>query len=70
MHRAEGPLTTGTYLAITRPNNEDLLANAKVRSDGAGHEILSTMNRNDKNVEVRTMSAATCISHPSFLVAF
>ena len=68
MHRAEGPLTTGTYL-ITRPNNEDLL-NTKERSNGAGHELTSTMNRNHESIEVRTMSATPCISHPSFIVAF
>lgn len=67
MRRAEGPLTNGTYIAITRPKNEDLIA--KVRSNGTGHDVLGTKNRNDENVEVRTMSATTCISHPSFLVA-
>ena len=69
MRRVEGSLATGTYLVFTRPNNEELLANAKERSNGAGHEISSTMNRNDENVEVCTMSTTTCMSHPSlFLV--
>ena len=68
MRRAEGPLTTGTYIAINRLNNEDLIA--KVSSNGTGHDVLGTKNRNDENIEVRTMSATTGISHPSFLVAF
>jgi len=51
MRRVEGSLTTGTYLVFTRPNNGELLANAKERSNGTGHEISSTMNRNDENVE-------------------
>ena len=69
MRRAEGPFTTGTFLVITRLNDQDQLA--KVRSNGTGHELLGTKNRNDENIEVCTVStASTRISHPYFLVVF
>jgi hypothetical protein len=64
MRRAEGSLTTGTYIAITQVDNKDLLSRA--RSNGVGHEIVGTRDKNDENVEVRTILTATCISHPSF----
>ena len=64
MRRAEGPITTGTYLGTTRAGNKDLVP--KARSNGTGHEIVGTKDKNDENVEVRTILTATCISRPYF----
>lgn len=61
MRRVEGPLATGTYIVITRLNNEDQLATSKARKNGIGYEMLTTKNRNDENIEVRTWTlAAKC----------
>ncbi|KAF8720413.1 hypothetical protein AX14_010990 [Amanita brunnescens Koide BX004] len=51
MRRVEGPLATGTYIVITRLNNEDQLATSKARKNGIGYEMLTTKNRNDENIE-------------------
>ena len=59
MRRAEGPLTTGTYIAITSVNDQDQLSRA--RSNGIGHDVVGTVDRHDENVEVRTVSTTTCI---------
>lgn len=67
MRRVEGPLTTGTYVAITQVDNKDHISRA--RSNGVGHDVVGTTDKNDENVEVRTILTATCISHPFFLVA-
>jgi hypothetical protein len=67
MRRAEGSLTTGTYLAVTQMDNKDLFPRA--RSNGAGHDAVGTRDKNDENVEVRTILTASCISHPYFLMA-
>ena len=67
MRRAEGSLTTGTYIAITQVDNRDHISRA--RSNGVGHDVVGTKDKNDENVEVRTiLLTATCISHPYFLV--
>jgi hypothetical protein len=64
MRRAEGSLTTGTYIAITQVDNKDHISRA--RSKDVGHEVVGTRDKNDENVEVRTILTATCISHPYF----
>jgi hypothetical protein len=66
MRRAEGSLTTGTYIAITQVDNKDRISRA--RSNGVGHDVVGTKDKNDENVEVRTILTATRISHPNFLV--
>lgn len=52
MHRAEGTLTTGTYVAIC--NNDGRVI--KAESKGNGYHMSGTKNRNEENTEVRTIS--------------
>ena len=66
MRRSEGSLTTGTYIAITQVDNQDHISRA--RSNGIGHDVVGTKDKNDENVEVRTILTTTCISHLYFLV--
>jgi len=49
MRRAEGSLTTGTYIAITQVDNKDHISRA--RSKDVGHEVVGTRDKNDENVE-------------------
>ena len=63
MHRAEGPITTGTYIAITRVNNQDQIT--KAGRTEIGHEAVGTNDRNDEDIEVRTISTSSCMHFPS-----
>ncbi len=66
MHRAVGPLTIGTYIPIITLNGQDHVP--KVERSGSGYAMASTKNKNDPNVEVRTISTPICILHLSSLV--
>lgn len=61
MHRVVGPLSTGTYIPIGILNNQDHIP--KVQKSGSGYAVSSTKDKNDENVEVRTISTPTCIFH-------
>jgi hypothetical protein len=55
MQRAEGNLTTGTYISICNSDGSV----GKVEAKENGYQVLGTKNRNDENTEVRTI-----LEHP------
>jgi len=68
MRRAEGNLTTGTYISICNADSDESVA--KVEAKGNDYQVLGIKNRNDENSEVRTISTPTGVFHSYSLVAY
>ena len=66
MHRAEGTLTTGTYISVCNLNSNENVA--VVEAKGDDYQVLGTKSRNDENSVVRTMLLPAGVFHSYSLV--
>ena len=69
MQRAEGSLTTGTYICVCEPNTVNHVVKVDPKGDG-NHRLLSTKDRNDQNTEVCMISTPACFFDSHSLVLF